>query len=168
MIPVAGQTCKPQRDGRARGSATQTKSHGDSCSKTVRYNKGTKIDLATFMPESGKADSIEADLDGDSACDDIDMKTAPGRYVMVGGCRLHSHSKTTGHYALSSGEREITSMSELLKEAKLTQYNLGFFGMGLLPNRLVHRCVRRNSILPQEKVWEWSIWTSGTVGCKRN
>ena len=38
--------------------------------KTVRYIKGTKV-LATFMPRSGKADSIEANLDGDWACDDI-------------------------------------------------------------------------------------------------
>ena len=52
---------------------------------------------------------------------------------MVGGCRLHSHSRTTGQHALSSGESEIMSMSEVLKEAKLIQYNLEFCGMGLLP-----------------------------------
>ena len=52
---------------------------------------------------------------------------------MVGGCRLHSHSRTTGQHALSSGESEIMSMSEVLKEAKLMQYNLEFCGMGLLP-----------------------------------
>ena len=34
---------------------------------------------------------------------------------------------------LSSGESEIMSMSEVLKEAKLMQYNLEFCGMGLLP-----------------------------------
>ena len=33
----------------------------------------------------------------------------------------------------SSGESEIMSMSEVLKEAKLMQYNLEFCGMGLLP-----------------------------------
>ena len=56
---------------------------------------------------------------------------------MVGGCRLHSHSRTTGQHALSSGESEIMSMSmsmsEVLKEAKLMQHNIEFCGMGLLP-----------------------------------
>ena len=52
---------------------------------------------------------------------------------MVGSCRLHSHSRTTGQHALSSGESEIMSMSEVLKEAKLMQYTLEFCGMGLLP-----------------------------------
>ena len=37
------------------------------------------------------------------------------------------------NHALSSGESEIMSMSEVLKEAKLMQYNLVFCGMGLLP-----------------------------------
>ena len=46
---------------------------------------------------------------------------------------MQSHSRTTGQHALSSGESEITSTSELLKEAKLTQYNLEFCGVGLLP-----------------------------------
>ena len=63
--------------------------------KTVRYIKGTE-DLATFMPRSGKADSIEAYLDGDWACDDIDKKSASGMYLVTGGCRLHSYSRTTG------------------------------------------------------------------------
>ena len=53
--------------------------------KTVRYIKGTK-DLATFMPRSGKADSTEAYLDGDWACDDIDKKSASGTYLMAAGC----------------------------------------------------------------------------------
>ena len=54
---------------------------------------------------------------------------------MVGGCRLHSHSRTTGQHALSSGESEIMSMSmsEVLKEAKLMQRNIVFCGMVLLP-----------------------------------
>ena len=100
--------------------------------KTVRYIKGSR-DLATFMPRAGKPDTIEAFLDGDWACDDLDRKSASGGYLMVGGCRLHSHSRTTGQHALSSGESEIMSMSEVLKEAKLMQYNLEFCGMGLLP-----------------------------------
>ena len=49
---------------------------------------------------------------------------------MVGGCRLHSRSRTTGQQALSSGESEIMSMGEVLKEVKLMQYNLEFCGMG--------------------------------------
>ena len=69
--------------------------------KTVRYIKGPK-DLATFMPRSGKADSIEAYLDGDWALDNIDRKAASGEYLMVGGCRMHSNSRTTGQQTLSS------------------------------------------------------------------
>ena len=100
--------------------------------KTVRYIKGSR-DLATFMPKAGKPDIIEAFLDGDWACDDLDRKTASGGNLIVGGCRLHSHSRTNGQHALSSGESEIMSMSEVLKEAKLMQYNIDFCGMGLLP-----------------------------------
>ena len=103
--------------------------------KTVRYIKGS-TDLATFMPKAGKPDIIEAFLDGDWACDDLDRKSASGGHLMVGGCRLHSHSRTTGQHALSSGETEIMSMSEVLKEAKLMQYNLECCGMGLLPTVL--------------------------------
>ena len=87
--------------------------------KTVRYIKGSR-DLATFMPRAGKPD-------------DLARKSASGGYLMVGGCRLHSHSWTTGQHALSSGESAIMSMSEVLKEARLMQYNLEFCGMGLLP-----------------------------------
>ena len=43
--------------------------------KTVRYINGSK-DLATFMPRSGNADSIEAHFNGDWTCDDIDRKSA--------------------------------------------------------------------------------------------
>ena len=88
--------------------------------------------FATFMPKAGKPDIIEAFLDGDWACDDLDRKSASGGYLMVGGCRLHSHSRTPGQNALSSGESEIMSMSEVLKETKLMQYNLEFCGLGLL------------------------------------
>ena len=98
--------------------------------KTVKYIKGSR-DLATFMPKAGKPDIIEAFLDGDWACDDLDKKSASGGYLMVGGCRLHSHSRTTGQHALSSGEGEIISISEVLKEAKLMQYNLEFCGIVL-------------------------------------
>ena len=100
--------------------------------KTVRYIKGSR-DLATFMPKADMSDIIEAFLDGDWACDDLDRKSASGGYLMVGGCRLHSHSRTTEQHAFSSGESEIMKMSELLKETKMMQYNLEFCGMGLLP-----------------------------------
>ena len=63
--------------------------------KTVRNMKSSR-DSATFMPRAGKPDSIEAHLDGDSACDDIDKKSASGGNLMVGGCRLQSPSRTTG------------------------------------------------------------------------
>ena len=80
------------------------------------------------MPRAGKPDTIEAFLDGGWACDDLDRKSASGGYLMVGGCRLHSHSRTTGQHALSSGESEIMSMSEVLKDPKLLQYNIEFCG----------------------------------------
>ena len=60
--------------------------------KTVRYIKGSR-DLATFMPKTSKTEIIEAFLDGDWACDDLDRKSASGGYLMVGGCRLNSHSR---------------------------------------------------------------------------
>ena len=115
-----------------RGSGTKTQKSLRQFVKTVRYMKDTK-DLATFLPKSGKAYSVEAHHDGNWACDDIDKKSASGGYLMVGGCRSHSHSRTTGQHALGSGESESMSMSELLKKTKLTQYNLDFCGMGLLP-----------------------------------
>ena len=74
-----------------------------------------------------------------------------GWYLIVGGCRLHSRCRTTGQRALSSGESETMSMSELMKEAKLTQQNLDFCGMGLLPNRLAHRCGCRKRMLSQKR-----------------
>ena len=104
--------------------------------KSWRQSVGQEMgsrDLATFMPKAGKPDIIEAFLDGDWACDDLDRKSTSGGYLMVGGCRLHSHNRTTGQHALSNGESEIMSMSEVLKEAKLMQYNLEFCGLGLLP-----------------------------------
>ena len=86
-----------------------------------------------FMPKASKPDTVEAFLDGDWACDDLDRKSTAVGYLMVGGCRLHSHSWTAGQHALSSGESEIMSMSEVLKEAKLMQDNIEFCGVGLLP-----------------------------------
>ena len=100
--------------------------------KTVRYIKWSR-DLATFMPRAGKPDTTETFLDGDWACDDLERKSASGGCLMVGGCRLDSQSRTTGQHALSSGESEIMSMSEVLKVVKLMQCDIEFCGMGLLP-----------------------------------
>ena len=97
--------------------------------KTVRYVKGT-LDLATFMPKDGAMDKIDGYLDGDWGCDDFDRKSVSGGYLVVGGCRMHSHSRTTSQHALSSGESEIMAMSELLKEAKQLQYNMELCGCG--------------------------------------
>ena len=100
--------------------------------KTVRYIKGTQ-DLATFMLAEGSLIGITGYLDGDWASDEIDRKSVSGGYIMVGGCRVHSHSRTTCDHALSSGESEIMAMSELLKECKQLKYNLELCGCGSLP-----------------------------------
>ena len=89
-------------------------------------------DLATFFPAEGISDTIDGYLDGDWGCDDLDRKSVSGGFLKCGGCRLHSHSRTTQQHALSSGESEIMAMSELLKEALLFQYNLMFVGYGEL------------------------------------
>ena len=119
--------------------------------KTVRHIKGSN-DLSTFMPRSGKRDRIEAYLDGD--CDDTDRKSASGVYLMVGGCRLHSHSRTTGQHAHSSEKAKFMTMSDLLlKVTNSTIYNL---------------LMSLEHFAEKEVLEESSIWTSGTVGCKRN
>ena len=134
--------------------------------KTVRYIKGPR-DLATFLPKAGKPDIIEAFLDGDWACDDLDRKSASGGYLMVGCWRLHSHSRTTGQHALSSGESEIKSMSAVLKDAKLMQYNLEFCGMELLPIVLHTDTDVARAFCHQRGVGRMkNIWMSGIVGCR--
>ena len=52
---------------------------------------------------------------------------------MVGGCRIHAHSRGMNDYALSSGEGEIVATSELMKDGILVKFNLEFAGMGSLP-----------------------------------
>ena len=118
-------------------------------------------DLATLMPKAGNLDIIEAFLDGDWACADLDRKSASGGYLMVGGSRLHSHSRTTGQHALSSDDSEIMSMSEVLKEAKLMQYNLEFCGMELLPIVLHTDADVARAFLPQVRRLK-----NETSGCK--
>ena len=109
--------------------------------KTVRYIKHTQ-DSATFMPRPDRADSIKAYLDRDWTSDDVDRTSASGKYLIVGRCRLHRHSKTTGQHALCSGESDMMSMRELMKEAKLTHCNLEFGE--------THRCSCREDVLSQE------------------
>ena len=106
--------------------------------KTVRYIKGSR-DLATFMSKAGKPDIIEAFLDGDWACDDLDRKSTSGGYLMVGGCRLlHSHSRTTGQH-----ESEIMSMSDAV------QFEVLWDGASSDCPANRRRCCQ--SILPQER-----------------
>ena len=59
------------------------------------------------MPKAGKPESIEAHLDGDWACDDIDRTSAPAGYLMVGGCRLHIHSRTTQYNRVTCSAEEL-------------------------------------------------------------
>ena len=104
--------------------------------KLLCYLKGSSH-LATYFPEHGVVDRIEGFLDGDWACDELDRKSVSGAAVMVAGCRMHSHSRTTPTHALSSGESAIVSLSEVLKECLLIQYNLEFVGVGRLPIQLL-------------------------------
>ena len=60
-----------------------------------------------------------------------------GGVIMVGGCRLHSHSRGGATQALSSAEGEIMSASELLKEALGVQFILEFIGFGTLAIHLL-------------------------------
>ena len=82
------------------------------------------------VPRAGKPDIIEAFLDGDWACDDLDRKSASGGYLMVADNTVTAGRLDNTRSAVVS---EIMSMSEVLKEAKPMQYNLKFCGMGLLP-----------------------------------
>ena len=52
--------------------------------ETVRYIHQGARDMVTVMPRTGKADSIETNLDGDCASDNIDRKTASAWFLMVG------------------------------------------------------------------------------------
>ena len=111
--------------------ANPTNKSGRQLVKLLRYLKG-QPDLATFFPVEGKVDHIEGFLDGDWACDEFDRKSVSGGLAMVGGCRIHSHSRGTTDHALSSGESEVMALSEL-KECMLIQYSLEFVGFGKVP-----------------------------------
>ena len=89
--------------------------------------------MATYFPSEGEPRVIEAWCDGDWATDDLDRKSVAGGVIMIAGCRMHSHCRGMPDHALSSGESEIMSMSEMLKEALLVQFNVEFVGLGRLP-----------------------------------
>ena len=139
--------------------------------KLVRYLKGSG-NLATFFPRSGEVTQITRFLDGYWACDDIDRQSVSGFIAIVAGCRMHSHSRGTGDQALSSGESEIMSASEMLKECLLLQYNLQFAGFGLIPivlhtdatvcRQFVHRGgVGRMKHLDERYCWLQGRWRRG-------
>ena len=60
----------------------------------IPLSSGTK-DLATFYPAAGEVRSIEGYLDSDWAGDPLDRKSTAGGAIMLGGCRVHSHSRGT-------------------------------------------------------------------------
>lgn len=121
--------------------------------KMARYMKGTK-DMATFYPAEGPVTHIGGYLDGDWACDDIDRKSVSGAVAMVAGCRMHSHSRGTVEHALSSGESEIISMFEMLKDCLLLQYNLEDIGFGRVPIVLfIHRRHRGTAVCASAGRW---------------
>ena len=105
---------------------------GRQLTKLLRYLQGTKH-LANYFPKEGAVDKIEGFCDGDWAGDEIDRKSVSGAAVVVGQCCLHSHSRGARTQSLSSGEQEIVSMSEILKDLLLIQFNLEFVGFGRLP-----------------------------------
>jgi hypothetical protein len=100
--------------------------------KLLRYLK-CSADLASFIPTASEDMVIKGFVDGDWGCDELDRKRVSGGFVMVGGCRIHCHSRTTPSHALSSGESEVMSMSELLKDCLYIQFCLELCGMGILP-----------------------------------
>ena len=101
--------------------------------KLVRFLKGSK-DLATFFQTASEDMVIKDCSDGDWGCDELDRKSVSGGSVMVGGGRIHCHSRTTTSHALSSGESKIMSISELLKDCMYIQSCLELCGMGTLPS----------------------------------
>ena len=84
--------------------------------------------MSTHFPVEGTVDVIHAFCDSDWGGDELDRRSVMGGVTMVGGCRLHSHSRGGVTPALSSAEGEIMSGSELLKEAFGTQTILEFIG----------------------------------------
>ena len=83
--------------------------------RLLRYLKGSK-DLATFFQTASEDMVIKDCVDGDWGCDELDRKSVSVGNVMVGGGRIHCHSRTTTSHALSSGESKIMSINELVKD----------------------------------------------------
>ena len=145
--------------------------------KLVRYMKASR-GLATFFPCDEEIRQISGYVDGDWACDDFDRKSVSGGVIMVAGCRMHSHSRGTADHALSSGESEIMSMSELLKDCLLLQFNMQFAGMGKIPiqmytdasvcRQFVHRRgVGRMKHLDVRHMWLQDMLEKGAYSVKK-
>ena len=55
-----------------------------------------------------------------------DKKSVSGCCIMVGGCRIHSHSRQQATPGLAPGESELIAASDGTKEAILVQHVLEF------------------------------------------
>jgi len=76
---------------------------------------------------------IDVYPDGDWGSDEEDRKSVSGGAIIVGSCRMHAHCRGQAEVALSSGQSEIASATESIREAMLLQFNLEFAGFGNLP-----------------------------------
>ena len=103
--------------------------------KLLRHWEGT-LTMCTYFQTDGDVDCIHAYCDSDWGGDGMDRKSVMGGGILVGGCRLHSHSRGGQSQALSSAEGEIMASSELLKEALGIQFILEFIGFGCVPIHL--------------------------------
>ena len=74
---------------------------GGHWSRQCAHVKGS-TQVATFLPRNGALDKIECFLDRDWGCDDFDRKSVSSGYLLTGGCKLRSRSRTTNRHALSS------------------------------------------------------------------
>ena len=150
---------------------------GRQLTKLLRYLQGTKH-LANYFPKEGAVDKIEGFCDGDWAGDEIDRKSVSGAAVVVGQCCLHSHSREARTQSLSSGKQEIVSISEILKDLLLIQFNLEFVGFGRLPiviytdasvaRQFVHRKgVGRMKHLEVRYLWLQDQLAKGAYTCRK-
>ena len=110
------------------------------------------MDLCTFFPAEPAINCIDAFLDSDWGGDDLDRKSVMGGVIMVGDCRIHSHSRGGATQALSSAEGEIMSASELLKEALGVQHVLEFDGRNQVFDKLTARRLLKQTIHHPKKL----------------
>ena len=104
------------------------------------------------MPSSGKADNIEAYFDEDWAGNDDDSdKNSAWWGLMVGGCRLHSHSKTTGQRAPSTGDGGNHEHERVAERGKIDAIQSRVLWNGAPANRLAHSCGCCKSVLPHKR-----------------